>query len=115
MPFLVQHNRLQVFVEAPAVLHIVTRQRERIISMVLPEVAAQDWKVPPTVAQTLPGFSTTTGMAVDLWQVLSCLGGFGLILEWLLFGRQRSLKFRPRAVSSPSSVSPPERQRELVA
>jgi hypothetical protein len=115
MPFLLADRRLQLFVEAPTVAHVITGQRERILSLVLPEIATQDWNVPPTVAHGLPGFSTAGASAIDLWQMLACLGGLGLLLEWMLFGQQRLAKLRPGAASFRSSrLSHPERERELV-
>lgn len=116
VPFLVESGRLQFFMEAPAIVHVITGHRERILSMVLPEIATQDWKIPAMVPQSIPGFSTGGPAAIDLWQILACLGGFGLILEWFLFGRQRSTAFRPRAAAfTTPPVSRSQRERELVS
>ena len=35
----------------------------------------------------LPAFRETAGASRDLWQALAVLGGLGLLVEWLLFGR----------------------------
>ncbi|MCU1293318.1 MAG: hypothetical protein JWP08_2168, partial [Bryobacterales bacterium] len=79
MPFLLAGKRLQFFVESPTVAHVVTGQSERILSLVLPEVATQEWNVPAAVPEGLPGFSRQGAVAMDLWQMLACLGGLGFV------------------------------------
>jgi Aerotolerance regulator N-terminal/von Willebrand factor type A domain len=116
MPFLSRDRRLQFFVEAPTVAHVVTGQRERILSLVLPEVATQEWKIPAAVPRGLPGPSGGGAAAVDLWKMLACLGGLGFLLEWILFGRQRAIKLRPSSAAPVVRGGSPreQRERELV-
>ncbi len=115
VPVLVVDRKLQFFVETPTVIHIVTRDRERFLSMVLPQIAAQDWKVPAVIPQSMPSFSGGGSAAMDLWQILACLGGLGLIIEWFLFARQKSIRLRPRSSSTLSANLPrPAREREMV-
>lgn len=115
LPFLSGSSRLQFFVDVPTIAHVVTEQRERIVSLVLPEIAVHEWAVPANAARGLPGVGAEGSAAMDLWRILACLGGLGLLLEWLLFGRQRSVKFRPRSARASSSRFPlRQRERELV-
>lgn len=117
VPFLVESGHVQFFTEAPAIVHVVTRQHEEIVSMVLPEIARYEWKVPSSVPHTVPRGSNSDVSAMDLWQVLAVLGGLGLLVEWLLFGRQRAFRFKARAggrAQPGSSSREREREREPV-
>jgi hypothetical protein len=80
---------VQLYVRRPSVVHIVSPERERIYSFTLPEVADKQWTPPASVAEGLPAPSSISPSAVDLWQWLALLGGFGLLAEWLGFGRRR--------------------------
>lgn len=116
VPFLMQNSAVEFFVDAPRVVHIITGQRERYLSLILPQIASEDWKVPADVPRSMPGSSAGSTIAMDLWQILACLGGLGLILEWFLFGRSPLNRFRPRVAPANSSrPSPATRERELVA
>jgi hypothetical protein len=115
VPFLVQGHALQFFIGAPRVVHVTTGRRERVLSMSLPQVATDNWKIPPSVPQAMPGVSPGTAMAMDFWPFLACLGGLGLIAEWLVFGGSRTVKFRSRDTRSKSpSVAPAKQREELV-
>jgi hypothetical protein len=115
IPFLIQNRTLQFFVESPTVVRITTGQRNRVLSMILPQVATEDWKPPAAVATSMPARSVTGRSASDLWQILACLGGFGLLLEWILFGGSGTIRLRPRAPATKRSFSSTSKKGELVA
>ncbi len=112
IPFLIQNRTLQFFGEKPAVVHVKTGQRERILSLVLPQVADYEWNVPAAM-QHSPGSDSIAAKTVDLWQVLACLGGLGLLVEWLLFGRSRTVRFPTRSPAPSTRVA--DRSGELVS
>ncbi len=99
VPFTVRNQTLQLYVSRPSVVHIVSPERERIYSFTLPEVADKQWKPPASVAEGLPPPASLSPSAVDLWQWLALLGGFGLLAEWLWFGRRKK-QLRPAAKKS---------------
>ena len=55
------------------------------------------WEVPPGVRRGIPAFRETIGFSRDLWQALAMLGGVGLLVEWLLFGRAEGRMRRLKA------------------
>jgi Aerotolerance regulator N-terminal/von Willebrand factor type A domain len=99
VPFTVRNQTLQLYVSRPSIVRIVSGERERIYSFTLPEIAEKQWKPPASVAEGLPGPTSLSPSAIDLWQWLALLGGFGLLAEWLWFGRRKK-QLRP-AMKSP--------------
>ncbi len=92
LPFTVHGAVLQLFSAEPGVLHVYSGDRERILSLTLPEVAETEWKAPDAAAQGLPRAARLPGGAIDLWKWLALAGLGCLVAEWLLFGRQRRAK-----------------------
>ncbi len=93
--------------------------RERILSLTLPDVARDLW-TPAKVATGLPPTATYLPTSTDLWKFLACLGGLGLLAEWYLFGGGRRPAFMGgRSLQqgfSTASVAPKvERKEELVS
>ena len=110
LPFTVRAGTLQLYAAEPSVLHVYSADRERIVSLTLPEVAESEWKIPSDVAQGLPRRSNLRGAPVDLWKWLATAGMGCLLAEWFLFGRQR------RAKKMPVSQKPvAQREPELAA
>lgn len=114
VPFTVQHHTLQIFAIEPSVIHILSGARERLLSLTLPELAEFEWKPPANAAAGLPPTTNSTRMAIDLWKFLAALGGFGLLFEWILFGRTRVLKSRKYS-PAPISNQAPQRETELIS
>jgi hypothetical protein len=115
IPFLVQNRTLQFFVESPTVVRITTGQQERLVSMILPQVATEDWKAPPGVPTSMPSRSADGRSAKDLWQILAVLGGCGLLLEWMLFGDSGAIRQTPRRSAPNGPPSATSKKRELAA
>lgn len=112
IPFLLQNRTLQFFLDSPADVRITTGEREHLVSMILPQVATEEWKVPSDVPRSLPPAAGPSGTATDLWQILACLGGLGLLFEWILFGASRASRWKPRSAPAGRVVA---EKRELVA
>jgi hypothetical protein len=110
LPFTVHGSSLQLFVAEPSVLHVYSGERERILSLTLPDVGEVEWKIPAGVARGLPRPSRTSGAPVDLWKWLAFLGMSCLLAEWVLFGRQRRAA---RIVRTQQAAE--QRQPELAA
>jgi len=119
IPFTVAENTVQLFTREPDVIRIVSDDRERTLSLTLPDVARDRWN-PPNVANGLPPVATYLPTSTDLWKLLACLGGLGLVAEWYLFGGGRRPTIvrrqspRPRA-STASVESQGERTGDFVS
>lgn len=107
-PFTVRGGALQLFTAEPDVLHVYSGDRERIVSLTLPEVAESQWKIPETAAQGLPRSSRFAGAPIDLWKWLAMAGLGCLLGEWYLFGRQRRAAVRAFSSAKPAIQHEPE-------
>jgi hypothetical protein len=99
VPFTTRGRTLRFFSGTPGTVRVVAGERETVYSLTLPELWDSKWQAPAGTKHGLPVFRETAGVSRDLWQVLAVLGGLGLLLEWLLFGRaegrMRRLAGRP--------------------
>jgi hypothetical protein len=114
VPFTVRAKALQLFTSRPSVVRVVSDDRERIISLTLPDVAEFEWKPSTKTAQGLPAAGGFRATAIDLWKWLALLGAGCLLAEWLLYGRQRATRFRKRGPGNASSKTA-QAQPELVS
>ena len=89
LPFSVRAGLLELYTPGPAVLHVYSTDRERILSLTLPQVAETLWPLPATASEGLPRFSRLRGAPRDLWKWLALAGLACLCAEWFWFGRQR--------------------------
>jgi hypothetical protein len=86
LPFTIKGKSLRFFAGSPGVIRVITDGRERVYSLTLPEVGEAVWKAPDAARRGVPN-GVQEAIARDLWRWLAALGGLGLLLEWLLFGR----------------------------
>jgi hypothetical protein len=94
VPFTVRNGILQVYADHPSTLHVVSGQRQRVLSLTLPEIPEITWQPPAGAPNGIPR-TTLSRSPVDFWKWLAVLGGLGLLAEWLFFARQqRPLAFR---------------------
>ncbi|HXE15010.1 MAG TPA: BatA and WFA domain-containing protein [Bryobacteraceae bacterium] len=98
VPFTVRNGMLQLYAEHPSIVKIIAPDRERVLSLTLPGIGTFHWKPASTVSRDLPAAGWFGSSAVDLWKWLAVLGGLGLLIEWLLFGKQRPIRWRPSSV-----------------
>jgi hypothetical protein len=87
VPFTTRGRTLRFFSGTPGTVRVLAAERETVYSLTLPELWDSKWEAPVGTKHGLPVFSDTAGAFRDLWQVLAVLGGLGLLVEWLLFGR----------------------------
>jgi hypothetical protein len=111
VPFTVRNGVLELYADHPSTLRIVTNQRERVLSLTLPEIPEITWKPPASASHGVPR-TTLRRSPVDFWKWLAVLGGLGLLSEWLFFARQqRPLAFGRRTTQRAASE---QEQHELV-
>ncbi len=106
VPFTVRSRALQFFASRPTIAHVVSDDRERILSLTLPAVAEQQWTPAPEVVQDVPAASGMLPSAVDLWKWLAVAGALCLLAEWVFFGRQRSFSFGRRSAGVAGGAAP---------
>jgi hypothetical protein len=103
VPFTVRSHALQFFASRPTIAHIVSDERERVLSLTLPDVAEKEWRPAAEAASDLPPESGLLPSSVDLWKWLALAGALCLLAEWILFGEARSFRFAKRSASAPAS------------
>ncbi len=113
VPFTVRAQTLQLFASRPSIVRVLSDDRERVLSLTLPDVAEFEWKPSANSASGFPESSRFRSAAADLWQWLALLGGFGLFIEWTLFGPRRGWTRRKPPQKRPRPLVA-ERERELV-
>ncbi|PYT06245.1 MAG: hypothetical protein DMF60_09770 [Acidobacteria bacterium] len=91
LPYTIRAHTLRFFSGTPGTVRIMLADRELVYSLTLPELWETKWEAPPGVRHGVPNFRESAAASHDLWQVLAALGGLGLLLEWLLFGRASRL------------------------
>jgi hypothetical protein len=114
VPFTVREQTVQLFASHPGIIHVVSDDRERVLSLTLPDVAQFEWKPPAGAAEGLPMKPQVSASAIDLWQWFALLGATGFFIEWMLFGRHRTIR-RVKVGSARSPARVREQQKELVA
>jgi hypothetical protein len=90
LPFTIQGDSLRFFAGSPGVVRVLSPSGEQVHSLSLPEVADRVWEPPSAVKRGMPGL-VEQAVSQDLWQILAFLGAAGLALEWILYGRKRTM------------------------
>ncbi|HWF47567.1 MAG TPA: VWA domain-containing protein [Bryobacteraceae bacterium] len=112
IPFTIRDQTVQLFASRPSLVRITSDDRERYLSLTLPDVAEFEWKAPPTAREGVPTLMGFTPPAIDLWQWLAVAGGLVLFIEWMIFGRRRIVIRRKSTIGAPSAQI---HERELVS
>ncbi len=110
LPFTISGDSLQFFAGAPGTVRVLRGDRETMYSLTLPDVAEAVWKPAANVRRGIPRAAEQESPPQDLWPWLAALGGFGLLLDWLFYGRSRLFQIRPSSL-----VSWPKRSQERKA
>jgi hypothetical protein len=97
VPFTTRGHTLRFFSGTPGTVRVLAADRETVYSLTLPELWDSKKEIPASTKRGLPAFHEAAGFSKDLWQVLAVLGGLGLLVEWLLFGRTEGRMRRLRA------------------
>ncbi|HEY1754694.1 MAG TPA: VWA domain-containing protein [Bryobacteraceae bacterium] len=103
LPFTVKDGDLQFFSGAPGAVSVLTGDRETVYSLTLPDVAEAAWQPPANVRRGIPKLTELEAPPQDLWPWLAVLGGLGLLVDWLLFGRSRLFRLSPGRTAPVSS------------
>jgi hypothetical protein len=103
LPFTIQDDSLQFFSGAPGNVSVRMGDREAVYSLTLPDVAEAMWKPPANVRRGVPRASLSNATQTDLWPWLAVLGGLGLLMDWLFYGRSRVFRLKASQMVSPLS------------
>ena len=87
MLFTTRGHTLRFFSGTPGTVRVLAADRETVYSLTLPELWDSKWEVPAAAKHGVPPLLEAVAVSRDLWQLLAILGGLGLLVEWLLFGR----------------------------
>ncbi|HEX4228383.1 MAG TPA: VWA domain-containing protein [Bryobacteraceae bacterium] len=112
IPFTIRDQTVQLFTSRPSLIRITSDDRERYLSLTLPDVAEFEWKAPPAAREGFPALMGFAAPAIDLWQWLAVAGGLVLFIEWMIYGRRRIVVRRKSAASAPPARA---HERELVS
>lgn len=107
-----QGSSIQIFARHPEVLHVLSEEREQVLSIAVPDVAASEWNPPANAQSGLPAIHRVAPTALGVWKWLALFAALGLGAEWTLFGHDR---VRLRPAKPAHAVTAFERERELVA
>lgn len=98
LPFTVEKDTLQFFSGSPGAVSVLAGDRESVYSLVLPDVADAVWHPPASVRRGIPKPAEMAASTPEIWPWLAVLGGLGLLLDWLLYGRSRLYRLRAPSV-----------------
>ena len=93
VPFTLHGRVVNLFASRPSIVRVITNERERVLSLTLPDIAAYTW-TPKDVLQGLPPVSRFIPAATDLWKYLAIAAALCLAAEWWIFGRRRRTTWR---------------------
>jgi hypothetical protein len=89
VPFTVRERTINFFSGTPGGVKVVAGDREYLYSLTLPELWESKWTPPADAHLGIPRFAQVLDSSTDLWPWLALLGGLGLLVEWVLYGRFR--------------------------
>ena len=88
LPFTVDGKTLRFFSATPGLVRVLTGGREVVYSLTLPQPGDASWN-PANARYGLPRRGPMEPSSRDIWQWLALLGGAGLFVDWLIYGRMR--------------------------
>jgi hypothetical protein len=101
LPFTIDGSNLRFFSGAPGTVRVQMGDREMVYSLSLPDVGEAVWRVPASVHKGVPRAVVGDAAPRDLWPWLALLGGIGLLVDWLLYGRSRAFRLRASRAMAP--------------
>jgi hypothetical protein len=109
LPFTIEGNSLRFFAGAPGNIHVTTGNRESIYSLTLPDVAEIAWKPQASVTKGLPSPRLRGASQANIWPWLAILGGIGLLVDWLIYGRSHTLRLQRSPAAKRTALRPWDR------
>src|SRR5205085_6131401 len=103
LPFTIEGDSLRFFAGSPGTVSVHVGDREIVYSLTLPDVAEAAWRVPANVRKGIPRGVGSSIAAAEIWPWLTVLGGIGLFVDWLLYGRSRVFRLRAASMVAPLS------------
>ena len=100
LPFTIERNNLRFFSGAPGNVRVITGDRETVYSLTLPDVGDVAWTPPANAARGVRRGATAAAAPPTPWPWLALAGGFGLLADWLLYGRRSIVRLTTRTDSS---------------
>ena len=88
LPFTTEGRTLRFFAGSPGIVRVLTGDRELVYSLTLPQPGDVVWS-PTKAKHGLPPRAPLEAAATDIWQWLALLGGLGLLLDWIIYGRMQ--------------------------
>jgi hypothetical protein len=96
---------LNFFAGSPGSVRVLAGDHEYMYALTLPQLWDSRWDPPPNSHRGIPRFNAVLEHVSDIWPWLALLGGAGLLIEWLLYGRFRLARFAPVGRSSTRQVA----------
>jgi hypothetical protein len=94
LPFTLRDRTLDFFSGTPGAVRVVAGDREFVYSLTLPQLWDAKWEPPAEAGKGIPRFAPSFDGSSDIWPWLALLGAAGLVIEWLLYGRFRRVRFQ---------------------
>jgi hypothetical protein len=105
VPFTLRDKTLNFFAGSPGSVRVLAGDHEYMYALTLPQLWDSRWDPPPNSHRGIPRFNAVLEHVSDIWPWLALLGGAGLLIEWLLYGRFRLARFAPVGRSSTRQVA----------
>jgi hypothetical protein len=93
VPFTLRDKMLDFFAGSPGSVRVLAGDHEYMYALTLPQLWDSRWDPPPNIHHGIPRFNVVLEHVADIWPWLALLGGAGLLVEWLLYGRFRTARF----------------------
>jgi hypothetical protein len=98
LPFTIEGDQLHFFSGAPGNVRVQLRDRELLYALTLPDLAEAAWQLPPGVKKGVPTAGFSEAAATEIWPWLAIAGALGLLLDWILFGRNRAIRLTAKSM-----------------
>jgi hypothetical protein len=93
VPFTLRDKTLDFFAGSPGSVRVLAGDHEYVYALTLPQLWDSRWDPPPNTHRGIPRFNAVLERVMDIWPWLALLGGAGLLVEWVLYGRFRMARF----------------------
>ncbi len=91
LPYSIEGDTLRFFSGAPGTVRVQTGDRELVYSLTLPALADGTWTKPASALNGIPPKTFSDSASTEIWPWLAIAGAIGLLLDWILFGRNRAI------------------------